>query len=341
MGHPQVLEVESTRCPLCRGEDSEPFIFAEDLLMKRHGLWRYVRCGNCDLVYLNPRPTQKRIHEIYNNEAEAPLPYHIPDAAILGNRRSSLYRGVRNLILSGCLNYPFYKSPLRFLGRLAPVQRKLRIDMFPPYIPGGRVLEVGCSYGLRLLKLKELGWDVEGIETNDASVRKAESLGLKVAGGIYEEDSIQYESESFDVILMSMVLEHVLDLSKTMLKTYRTLRSDGYFIFSTPVITGLEFRWYREFCYMLHPPFHLQLFSPATLKRLLNKAGFRNVKIYYQYFDRDFVASSQYRFEKTGKRDLFFHLGSHRFLRRMILRPLLYALSWLGQTSRVTVWAQK
>lgn len=48
---------EEIACPLCGGQDEELVLIARDLLFAKPGRYRLVRCRQCALEYVNPRPT--------------------------------------------------------------------------------------------------------------------------------------------------------------------------------------------------------------------------------------------------------------------------------------------
>lgn len=62
-----------------------------------------------------------------------------------------------------------------------PFKRKVEINLVPNFVKRGNLLDIGCSYGARLEKLKKSGWKVGGIEMDKRSAEFAQKeKGLSV-----------------------------------------------------------------------------------------------------------------------------------------------------------------
>ena len=74
-------------------------------------------------------------------------------------------------------------------------------------ISSGKLLEIGCAEGSRLLHLKQEGWgNLYGIELSDAAAKKAQSKGFNVKCGMVEDILNEYPDNYFDVVISSMVI---------------------------------------------------------------------------------------------------------------------------------------
>ena len=76
------------------------------------------------------------------------------------------------------------------------------------------------------------------------------------------------------------------------------------------------------------------------IRQYCKKYGFRVEKIIHHKVDRDFVASAQYMKDEGINRWLAPVL-TNKLFRRTILRAAVTLLSYLGTTSRMTVWVRK
>ena len=216
------------------------------------------------------------------------------------------------------------------------MKRSLEIRGIPHFHQNGRLLEVGCSYGSYLKVMKELGWEAAGVEPNrKAAEFGGKELGVRIINDTFENATI---NEKFDVIAMRMVLEHLPSPSKALKKAYELLKEDGELIIIVPDFSGIEFRLFKQHCYALQVPNHLNHFTPSTIRRFCEKYGLKVERIIHHKFDRDFVASAQYM--KESNRWLAPVL-SNKFFRKTFLKVVVSLLSYLGMTSRMTVWARK
>ena len=81
--------------------------------------------------------------------------------------------------------------------------------------PGLKVLDLGCANGAQMVMMGLQGADVAGQDLDRASVeaanRKLEKLGIRGRAVVGDAARLQYESESFDVVLSSDFHEHFDD----------------------------------------------------------------------------------------------------------------------------------
>jgi 2-polyprenyl-3-methyl-5-hydroxy-6-metoxy-1,4-benzoquinol methylase len=215
-------------------------------------------------------------------------------------------------------------------------RNKLRLAHVPRFVSDGRLLDIGCAWGGYLWRMQELGWEVYGIELNATAARYArEDLGLaNVRSGSFAD--LDFPDGAFDVVHMSMVLEHLYDPAEALHRINKLLRSNGQFILSVPDISGFEARLFRDKCYTLQVPQHLSHFSPETVTRFLHQAGFAVEEILHQRARKDFLQSAEYLENKTLARVL-----KDSLVRGAVLGPLVGILAALGKTSRMSIFARK
>ncbi|MFA7209287.1 MAG: class I SAM-dependent methyltransferase [Parcubacteria group bacterium] len=208
----------------------------------------------------------------------------------------------------------------------------------PKYRINGRILEIGCSNGIKLKKLKDIGWDTKGIEPScKASEDARNNKGLDVeTGSIFDFD---FPEKSFDVIILDMVLEHLYNPHKALKKISKWLRPDGQLIFSIPYFNGVEYKFFKKYSYGLQLPNHITFFNKNSISRLLKK-DFKKISYSFHHFDRDIIASSHYKYEETGSR-LYKFIAQNKLFRWSAIKPFVLLLSFLGKTSRVTIFAIK
>jgi len=202
----------------------------------KSGPWTYLQCPNCRLILLHP----------------------VPEASVLRSYYNSSYQ----------VSFDKYNKDVR--RGAAPMLADLR----PKFPRRGRLLEVGCSYGGFLNEAHHDGWDVTGVELSEFAARYArEQRGLRVFTGTLE-NRIKDLGEPFDVVVMLHVIEHVPEPIQ-LLETCRKLtKPNGLLLLKTPNVTSLVARLAGATWQWLSPPAHLWLYSPGTIGRLLEKAGY-------------------------------------------------------------------
>ncbi len=148
-----------------------------------------------------------------------------------------------------------------------------------PYVKGKKVLDMGCGGGVYLEKFSK---DSVGI---DASVSNLEGLLQKGLHGVRADinSKLPFESESFDVIFCSHVLEHVNALIELLRKSYRVLKRQGIIIIALPVEKSIARFILRDHYFKGHTT-HLYSFSLDCLKQLLKKIWFLISQSVCRYF---------------------------------------------------------
>jgi SAM-dependent methyltransferase len=133
---------------------------------------------------------------------------------------------------------------------------------------------VGCATGDFIAFARERGWDVAGVElTDSAAAFCRDQLGLPVVTG--DLLAAGYPSDTFDVVTMWNVFEHLYDPVATLREIRRILRPTGLLVLAVPELDSLDARIFGPAWKGYDVPRHLHTFSRATLKRMLAEGGFR------------------------------------------------------------------
>ncbi|WP_353686677.1 class I SAM-dependent methyltransferase [Thermodesulfovibrio sp. 3462-1] len=120
--------------------------------------------------------------------------------------------------------------------------------------------------------MKGLGWKVVGVDPDSKAVQIArEEFDLEVFQGTLEE--AKFPDNSFDVITMNHVIEHVPDPIVLLTECRRVLKPEGKLMVVTPNIGSLGRRLFGEYWLHWDPPRHLFLFSPKSLRTCAERAG--------------------------------------------------------------------
>ncbi len=324
--------LETINCPICGENNYKPFLTnAKENYGGSDNYFTLVKCRDCQMVFTNPRPTKETIGFFYPDSAN----YYQPK---IRNKDNTFEEKTAKTILANFYGYKFQPPCGKFhafvLNKL--FRHKLAVSHIPRFVEGGKLLDVGCSYGEYASRMARYGWDVYGIEINKKAVEYAQNtLGLKnIYNGFF--DSYQCPDEFFDVINMSMVLEHLHEPAQCLNRIYRLLKKGGQLIISVPDISGFEAKIYGKYHYSLHAPQHLNHFSPATIKAILNKTGFTVKRIVHQSAAKDMTESANYLDNK-----LLYKILNLRFVKKTFVKPFVFLLSKLGKTSRMSIYAVK
>jgi SAM-dependent methyltransferase len=101
---------------------------------------------------------------------------------------------------------------------------------------GGRVLDIGCSPPFVLATLASLGYDAVGLDVQPWTFARSQSeLGFRALACNIEEQTLPFEDESFDAVLLCEVFEHLrLNPVRTMHEIKRIVRRGGFLYLTTP-----------------------------------------------------------------------------------------------------------
>ncbi len=268
-------------CLLC-GAIGE--VLYHNLCDQRHdvpGRYGMLRCPRCGLVWLSPRPRPDELRRCYPRDYAA---YHQPPAAVPCWRPAGGARdAMRALILSEVLGYTKFRreswwAPIlgHLLARVPSMRTRATFgwqELCPPYQPGGTLLDIGCGAGTYLSRVRELGWEVVGVDLSPQAAQTArEAYGIAVHVGTLEE--AKFPDGSFAVVTMTHLIEHVPDPLALLRECYRILQPGGRLIVTTPNFSGMASRLFGQDWFGLEPPRHLSLFTPSTLRRCTELAGF-------------------------------------------------------------------
>jgi SAM-dependent methyltransferase len=235
----------ASRCLLCGSELVPVLEGVHDTRFGLPGVYAIHGCRRCGLEHTLPRPTQAELNRLYED--------HYNFAEVTGRS----YHGLRRLLHSPL----FYRLWLALDGDVSFHARRGQ----------GRLLDVGCNEGRGLTFYRGSGFQAEGLELNGVAAASARAKGFTV----YEEPLETFEpAEPYDVIVMSNVLEHFLDVRQALNDVRRLLTADGQIWISLPNSHSWLRRRFGRAWINWHVPFHIVHFSPKTLTRALQDSGF-------------------------------------------------------------------
>jgi len=137
----------------------------------------------------------------------------------------------------------------------------------------GMLLDVGSAYGYFVELTLQNGFDAYGFDPSSHAVSHA----LKeVRNRIYQHSvsEASYKKQSFDVISMLDVFEHLSDPISDLKKLSSFLKDDGIIVIATGETGSLAARLLKRRWTFYIPPQHLFFFNKKTITETLQRAGF-------------------------------------------------------------------
>lgn len=212
--------------------------------------YRIVKCGGCGLWYVNPQPTIEELSQFYAQ---------YDDGDQWRSRERDFNLGVRRAILK--------------------------------FTQGGKLLDVGCGSGDFLVCMRQAGFTVRGIEPSETGGSYArDTLGIEVFSGMVEDYLTKQNRETFHVLTLLNVLEHLTDPRGMLLQLRRLMERDAFLVVVVPdarfhdCVGNLRRRsgiadpyWLEQPRSVLSGfklPDHLSSFQPRTISLLLRRCGF-------------------------------------------------------------------
>ena len=113
-----------------------------------------------------------------------------------------------------------------YSGRRALVRRLVR------GVPAGRALDVGCGSAGNTAVLRDLGWQVTGLEFSPAAASLARGRGLPVVRG--DARRLPFPDESFDLVMSTDMWEHIEEDDLVAAEAARVLRPGGRLLVAVP-----------------------------------------------------------------------------------------------------------
>lgn len=229
-------QTESVPC-LC-GENQFEVLAHKD----RYGLpVTTVLCKACGQAMTNPRMKREAYDSFYQNEYRA------------------LYVGQE-------------KATDRFFATQYAHGQKILKYLNQKGVKFNNVLEIGCGAGGILKAFQDMGIDTLGIDIGGEYLEFGRTQGVE----LYHMSSSNLAEQSnrkFDVVILSHVFEHFLDIQSELSVIERLLSDKGALYIEVPGIKNLQHSYECDFLRYLQNA-HTYHFSLKTLTTVLNRNNF-------------------------------------------------------------------
>lgn len=317
-------------CDYCGSTECDPVLTGRDRLAGLPGRFQVVSCRRCGLMRTSPRLPSERLGDAYRNDYECHQ---------WGRADVRPPTGLLRWLLVNYRGYPLGRAapaPLRFIAwpLAALVLRNRKNVGYVPYQGQGRLLDFGCGGGRYVAQMVAAGWKAEGMDFAGSALAEGRKAGLTLHEGTLPGAPLP--AESYDVVTLWHVLEHVPSPLATLRAIRDVLRPGGRLVVVCPLSDGLCARWFGQAWYGLDVPRHLTHFTRATLRRHLEAAGLlveRERPIRRPTF---FRRSARYLADDTGRSVHRWLAGSH-----LVSRVASHLAALTGRTDEVLFVARR
>lgn len=232
-------------CPAC-GFRSYQIVF------KKKG-FTFVKCGKCETIFINPRPTFEILLNFYEtsktikhwNEKIFPLSEN--------SRRKKIFTPRAKKIVKLCKKYN---------------------------IATGVILDVGAGFGTFCEEIKKLSIfnRVIAVESSPDLAKTCFSKGLEVIEKPIEKVNFE-KLKVVNVITAFELIEHLYSPKDFLLSCAQILSKKGILILTTPNIKGFDLVTLGKLSNNIVGPNHLNYFHPDSLSYLLEHCGFEVIEV--------------------------------------------------------------
>lgn len=211
-----------------------------------------------DMLETFPQPQREKLSEYYKSED------YISHTDTKRNLLEFVYHKVREISL---------KRKLKLINSFQTETKQL--------------LDIGCGTGDFLQTALRDNWNITGIEPNESAREIANS---KTNNTVLETEELsKLELNSFDVITLWHVLEHLPDLEMHTALLKSLLKPNGTLVIAVPNYKSYDAQYYKNFWAAYDVPRHLWHFSKTSISELFKKKNMTLEKILPMKFDAYYV----------------------------------------------------
>lgn len=227
----------------------------------------------------SPQPSSEKLPEYYKSED------YISHTDTKRNLFEKVYHVIRNISL---------KRKLKLINSFQSEEKNL--------------LDVGCGTGGFLQIAQQNNWIVSGVEPNKDARQIANS---KTNNSVFNvEQLLEFPKQSFDVISLWHVLEHLPNLDEQVFILKSLLKENGRLIIAVPNYKSYDAKYYKNFWAAFDVPRHLWHFNQDSISKLFSKENMKVVETHPMKFDSYYVSLLSEKY-KSGWMNIFnaFRIG--------------------------------
>ena len=172
---------------------------------------------------------------------------------------------------------------------------KKKVNLINVQSQKGKLLDIGAGTGDFLVAAKKNGWQITGVEPNEKAQTIAIAKGVNFAANLSD-----LENNTFDVITMWHVLEHVPNLDDYIIELKRLLKPNGTILIAVPNFKSFDANYYGRFWAAFDVPRHIWHFSKTAIEKIFAEKEMKLVEVLPMKFDSFYVSLLSEKY-KTGK----------------------------------------
>lgn len=257
--------ISVNECPICGNNSWNKHTSCLDHTVS-HETFEIQRCISCSLLATNPRPSNDTLSKYYESKEYIS---HTDSASSFIDR---IYKVARGFTL------------------------RWKESLIKKYTSSKTLLDYGCGTGDFLRHCSDRGWRVSGVEPAPTA-RAIASSKLKVE---IQADISEIRNQTFDVVTLWHVLEHVPDTNVLLNNLNALLKEDGTLFIAVPNYKSYDGEKYKSHWAGYDVPRHLWHFSSDTLRNLVSKNGFQIAQIHPMRLDSFYVSLLSEKYLHNG-----------------------------------------
>lgn len=272
-------QFEETSCAICDSKDlytvtdKGQFGFTTNVCI----------CKNCGMSFLNPRWNQATYLDFYTNHYDK---YFRPDSTV-------------------------EVDPKKAPGNYFPIMNRIK-ELHIPLKEGFNLLDVGSGDGSKVIQMANEFKHINyyAIEPSEAYRKRIEERGIHFVSTDVNSDWDKDYKDTFDIIIMRHVLEHMLNPVEVLKKLRAVLKETGVVYIAVPDSLNIKVNILTYFFRVVHTYY----FTRISLTNTLRKAGFE-VQVLKEG-DR-YHTHELYVFAKKSTKELALEIDSKNFTHQL------------------------
>jgi 2-polyprenyl-3-methyl-5-hydroxy-6-metoxy-1,4-benzoquinol methylase len=264
------MQIHLTACPVCNSQQINDYLTTTDFSVTNKP-FELMHCKQCETVFTQNAPDQNHIGPYY----------HFEDYISHTNTNKTFFHKVYHLVR----NYT--------------IKKKLNLIKKFTNLSTGKLLDIGSGTGNFLAYAKKENWETLGIEADAQSRENA--LKFNNINSYETEKLFTLSNESYDVVTMWHVLEHVHALDAYLKQINLALKANGHLLIAVPNYTSYDAQYFKQYWAAYDVPRHLYHFAPKSLEQIAAQYGFTVIQKKPMYFDSFYVSLLSAKYKKASK----------------------------------------
>ena len=259
----------ANKCPWCNSENNSKFLELKDYFLTQEN-FEILECNDCKLLFTTPCPAPDKIGDYYKSD----------DYLSHNESKKGIVPQIYNLV------------------KKVNIKNKFNITVNGQQTTDNSILDIGCGVGDFLNYAKEKGCNITGIEpSEDARKIAEEKLGTK----IFSPEELQnIPNESFDIVTMWHVLEHVADLKTEISHLQRIIKKNGRLVLALPNYKSFDAEYYKDKWAAYDVPRHLNHFSRTSIRNIFSQTKLQLTDIKPLKWDSYYISMLSEQYLKQG-----------------------------------------